>query len=111
MNVELVTRNFTDGKGIEHSYTVQQATVEVTLGRDTRAVQIERLSDSHVWHTVDAKVVVRFPTGSKEHVARHVCIIQRGDKWIVSVQGFRNRNTCTPIRWADDATVGSGWNG
>lgn len=110
MNIELVTRNYTNREGNERSYTVQQATVEVTLGRCARAVRIERLSDSHVWHAIDAGVVVRFPTGSKEHIANSPCIIQRGDKWIVSVQGFRNRNTCTPIRWADEQEAGSGWN-
>lgn len=109
MNVELITRHYTDNNGNEKSYTVQQATVEATLGGVTRAVRVERLSDSHVWHAVSDEVVVRFPTGSKEHVCRHACIIQRGSKWVVSVQGFRNRNTCTPIRWAADAEVGSGW--
>ena len=111
MNIELITRNYTDSNGNEQSYTVQQATVEATLGGVTRAVLVERLSDSHVWHTADTSVVVRFPTGSKEHVVRFAGIVQRGGKWVVSVQGFRNRNTCTPIRWADEATVGSGWNG
>lgn len=110
MNVELITRNFTDSNGIEQSYTVQQATVEAMLGGVTRAVRIERLSDNHVWHTADTSVVVRFPTGSKEHVVRFAGIVQRGGKWVVSMQSLRNRNRCTPIRWADDATVGSCWN-
>lgn len=110
MNVELITRHYTDSNGNKQSYTIQRATVEATLRGVTRAVTVERLSDSHVWHATDAAVVVRFPTGSKEHIAARPCIIKHCGKWVVSVQGFRNRNTCTPIRWADEATVGSGWN-
>ena len=110
MNIETISRDYIDHAGIGRTYTVQRATVEVSLGGVTRPVLVERFSESHVWHAVDAAAVVRFPTGNKEHIARRPCIIQRGNKWIVSVQGFRNRNTCAPIRWATEGEAGSGWN-
>lgn len=111
MKIETITRNYIDHKGEPRTYTAQRSEVEVALGGNVRSIEVERLTENHVWHATTATVVVRFPTGSKEHVVRRPSIIQRGSKWVVAVQGFRNRNTCTPVRWADDGDIGSGWNG
>lgn len=87
---------------------VEKATINVKLGGVVKAVQVERYSPGHCWNIVSHRVVVRFKTGNKEHVVP-ASLVRKGDVYGVSVQGFRNANTCQVVRWATDEDNGSGW--
>lgn len=88
---------------------VQQAQVEIALGGVTKLVTIERYSDEHCWSLASQNVVVRFSTGKKEHVVGGAVASNKTGTWRISVQGFRNRNNCYPVRWANENEQGSGW--
>jgi hypothetical protein len=88
---------------------VEKTTITVSVGGVSRDVPCWRHSPDHVWIAETGhEVVVRFPTGTKEHV-KTPSIHRRGLGWVAAVQGYRNRNACYPIRWATDADRGSGW--
>jgi hypothetical protein len=107
MTITEVTKHYTNQQGEQASYTIQQATVPVTVGGETREILVQRLSPSHLWDAVRDEVVVRFRTGKKEHVVLPG-IYQRGSKFVAEVHGFRNR-TCCVTRWAKEGEAGSGW--
>lgn len=87
---------------------VEKATINVKVAGVVKAVQVERYSSGHCWNITSDKVVVRFKTGSKEHVV-NASLVRSGDFYGVSVQGFRNANTCRIVRWATAEDIGSGW--
>jgi hypothetical protein len=89
---------------------IEQAQVEIALGGVTKLVTIERYSEGHCWFMANEKVVVRFRTGTKEHIAGRATVSNKTGSWKIFVQGFRNRNSCFPVRWADNDEQGSGWN-
>lgn len=86
---------------------------EVTVAGVKRMVKVERWSSAHGWTISDAAVMVRFPTGSKEHYIKMAGLVARGDGWAVAVHGFRNCNRCYVTRWATDADAeaAKGWTG
>ena len=88
---------------------MERAIIQAAVAGVTREVTIERLTPNHCWFAVDARVVIRFPTGGKEHVHDHPALIEREGRWEVSVSGFRNSNRCRVLRWADDKDFPSGW--
>lgn len=87
----------------------QQATVNVSVGGVVRTVLVERWSPDHCWTLLNAPVIVRFPTGTKEHRIGGAGLVRRGDSFAVAVHGFRNCNRCRVVRWATDNDKGSGW--
>jgi hypothetical protein len=111
MTITQVTREFKNDPGC--TYTVEQAEIEVTIGGVTKTVVIERLSPSHNWLLAIGfprhEIIVRFPTGSKEHKVCNYYAHQRNGKWVLSASGFRNSNRMTVVRWAEDSDTGSGW--
>lgn len=117
LTVEEVRRTYIDAAGVEQTYWTQATTIEVEVGGVKRLVRADRHSPDHVWHASEDFVVVRFPTGTKEHIARAALVRRSGGRWEAVVHGFRNRNTCYVVRWAkaeDEAgggDKGSGWNG
>jgi hypothetical protein len=95
-----------------HGMPMQRTTLTVTINGVTREVEVERFSPHHCWGPVSVRdfVVVRFPTGSKEHVQCPTFGRANGNsKWVASVQGFRNANRCYVVRWATEQDRGSGW--
>lgn len=88
---------------------VEKTTITVNVGGVSREVPCWRYSPSHCWYAENGnEVVVRFPTGTKEHT--HTPAIKRqGSRWIAEVSGYRNRNTCYVVRWATQGDTGSGW--
>jgi hypothetical protein len=76
--------------------------VDVTLGRETRAITVERFTEQHGWQAVDSAVVVRFPTGRREHVVPAFYVVQRGGQWVVDAVAFRNHNNLRPLRFATE---------
>jgi len=103
--VENVVKTHTDGTTSE----TQQATINVAVGGVVRAVRVERYSPNHCWTILNAPVIVRFPTGSKEHRVGGAGLVYRGDAFAVEVQGFRNANRCRVVRWATEQDAGSKW--
>lgn len=116
LTVEEVRKTYVDRDGVEQHYWTQATTIEVEVGGVKRSVRAERFSADHVWHAREDAVVVRFPTGSKEHLATASLVRRSNGRWEAVVHGFRNRNTCYVVRWATAADAetrgdeGSGWN-
>jgi len=116
LSISEVVRHYTNSKGEPASYKIQQATVPVTVGGETRNVLVDRLwygspdRHSRYWHVVGAWVVVRFRTGKKDHITSpHVYWDDARKQWIVDVN-FRNNRPCQAVRWATEDDKGSGWN-
>lgn len=92
-----------------HGMPMQRTTLTVKINGETREVEAERYSPNHCWTAVSDFVVVRFPTGTKEHVKCPVFCRPFGREWVATVQGFRNANRCYVVRWANEQDKGSGW--
>jgi len=111
MTITQVTKQFHDDPS--RTYTVEQTEAEITVGGVTKTVVLQRLSPSHNWLPATDRpihaVVVRFPTGSKEHLIGCYVAHQRGGRWCLSASGFRNSNRMSVVRWAEATDTGSGW--
>jgi len=111
MTITQVTKQFYDDPS--RTYTVEQTEAEITVGSVTKTVALQRLSPSHNWLPATDRpihaVVVRFPTGSKEHLIGCYVAYQRGGRWCLSASGFRNSNRMSVVRWAEPTDTGSGW--
>lgn len=82
--------------------------VQIQLGRETRTVSIERLSEGHCWFA-QTSVICKFPSGSKLHTIHRPQVVERAGRWVCPVQSFRNRNCAHPVAFADVVAGDSGW--
>lgn len=83
-----------------------QKTVEIMLGGTTKTVLIQTVGNGK-W-TTNEPILVKYRTGSKNHLVNRSYVAERNGKWVLTMQLFRNTHV-TPVQWANQSK-GSGWN-
>jgi hypothetical protein len=94
--------------------TIERATILVRAGHTAPELvnvyrSVHPTASRKCWDVVGRRVVVRFRTGTKEHLTNCQAIVAPGG-WVAQVSGFRNANTCSVVRWEKPGDAGSEWN-
>lgn len=88
---------------------IEQKTVQITLGSETREVLIERLSEKHCWHARGVRVICRFRTGHKTHGVSFPQVVERNGAYYFATQVVHNRHV-TPVAFeTEDRKETSKW--